>query len=74
MPRKAKNRGNFATGKSLDDELGFRMCARLMELSFCMQMEDLGFRKCEYDWSSQAIPRSPHRRPSYRSTTKRSAL
>jgi hypothetical protein len=39
-----------ATGESVDDELGFRMCARLMELSFCMQMEDLGFQKCEYDW------------------------
>jgi hypothetical protein len=40
-----------ATGESVDTELGFRMCARLMELSFCMQMEDLGLQKCEYDWS-----------------------
>jgi hypothetical protein len=39
------------TGRSVDDELGFRICARLMELSFCMQMRDLGLLDFDYNWS-----------------------
>lgn len=38
-------------GKSVDDELGFRKCARLMELTFCMQMHDLGFLGSDFDWA-----------------------
>lgn len=41
-----------AKGQSVDSELGFRICARLMELSFCMQMDDLNLNSCPYDWFS----------------------
>lgn len=39
-----------ADGQSVDDELGFRQCARLMELSFCLQLQQLGLQSFSYDF------------------------
>lgn len=37
-----------------DDEVGFRESARLLEMSFCLQLKALGLGTVGYDWSSHS--------------------